>query len=169
MRQSDLVHADVDSGGSDDPDSTGPLPKCQSKRKESYEAEPESGDDGSRAKQFDGQDDLSDSSQFHTPAQPSKRRRIPSPSPVKSNSSDGVERDDLFESPPSRKRGFRRPRNTWSLVQEWSLEPNERKDIDEEIENILKQSLADSEAKGYIKPNPNSIAGFRQKRVQSII
>ena len=36
--------------------------------------------------------------------------------------SDGIDRDSLFESTPTRKRGFKRPRIPWSLVKEWPLE-----------------------------------------------
>ena len=173
MQRGEIEGADSDSASADDPSLSSPLPKCQSQQKETYDSDPDSATVRSRAEQFEGLDDQSDSSQLHTPAQHSKRRRIPTPSPIKSkgflvgeSDSDGFERDDLY-STPSRKRGFSRPRAKWSLVQEWSLEHNERKDIDEEIENILKQSLADSQARGYIKPNLNAIAGFRQKQVRN--
>ena len=68
-------------------------------------------------KEFDEQDGQSDCSDLHTPAQPSKRRRLPSVSPYKNrqvavseSDSDGVFFDFLFDSSSSRKRGFERPR-----------------------------------------------------------
>ena len=84
-------------------------------------------------KKIDEQDGLSDGSEFHTPAQPSKRRRLPSASPPKTRrvadsetDSDGIDRDSLFESTPTRKRGFKRQRHPWSLVKQWQLEKYER-------------------------------------------
>ena len=58
-------------------------------------------------KEFDEQDGLSDCSDFHTPARPSKRRRLPSVSPVKrrqvtvyESDFDGVESFILFPCNP---------------------------------------------------------------------
>jgi hypothetical protein len=63
---------------------------------------------------------------LHTPAQPSKRRLLPSVSPYKNrkvavseSDSDGVYRDFLFDSSSSGKRGFKLPLQPWSLVKEW--------------------------------------------------
>ena len=109
---------------------------------------------------------------FHTPAQPSKRWLLPSVSPVKrrqvtvsESDSDGVDRDSLFDSPSNRKRGFKRPRQPWSLVKEWSLEEYDREVAYEEIKTILTQSLDEAGSKIFIKPNANSIAGWRTKQV----
>ncbi len=71
-------------------------------------------------KQFEEEDGQSDGSEFHTPAQPSKRLRLPSGSPVELRKvydpvydSDGYDRDSLFGPPSTRKRGFKRPRYPW--------------------------------------------------------
>ena len=71
----------------------------------------------------------------------------------------------MFDSPPSRKGGFRRPRKPWALVKEWSLVEYDRAVVYEEIKAIMEQSLDDVCPKGFVKPNPNSIAGFCQKQV----
>ena len=79
-------------------------------------------------KEFNEQDGQSDGSDYHTPAQPSKRRRLPSVSPVQKRQvdvqnvdSDGFDCDSLFDPPSSRKRGFKRPRMPWSLVKDGPL------------------------------------------------
>jgi hypothetical protein len=99
-------------------------------------------------KEFDEQDGQSDCSDLHTPAQPSKRRRLPSVSPFKNrqvavseSDSDGVYRDFLFDSSSSRKRGFKLPLQPWSLVKEWSLVDYDREVAYEEIKTIMTQSL----------------------------
>jgi hypothetical protein len=121
------------------------------------------------------QDRRSDCSDYHTPAQPSKRRRLPTPSlttrkgippvPARESDSDGVECDSLFDSPSSRKRRFKRLRQPWSLVKEWSLDQYYREVAYEEIKTILTQSLDEAGSKTFIKPNANSIASWRQKQV----
>ena len=126
-------------------------------------------------KKFDEEDGQSDCSDFHTPAQPSKRRRLPSYSPTmrkgiphvpaQESDSDGVDRDSLFDSPATRKRGFRRPRQPWSLVKEWSLDEYDKEVVYEEIKTVMTQSLDDAGKKIFIKPNVNSIAGWRPKQV----
>ena len=112
----------------------------------------------------------SDDSSQHTPAQPSKRQRF-SPSPsrksrivVGESDSDGFERDDLL-GPPQRKRGFKRPRQPWSLVKEWPLAEYGREIVYEEIKAICEQSLEDAGGKAYADHNPRSIGGFRLKQV----
>ena len=127
-------------------------------------------------KKFDEQDGLSDGSDFHTPAQPSKRRRLPSASPPQTRrvadydtDSDGIDRDSLFESTPSRKRGFKRPRLPWSLVKEWPLEKYDREVAYEEIKRIMGQSLDDAGSKSCNRPNANSIAGWRVKQVSDFL
>jgi hypothetical protein len=84
-------------------------------------------------KQFVEQDGLSECSDLHTPAQPSKRRRLPSVTPSETRrvadsvmDSDGMDRDDIFDSTPTRKRGFKRPRKPGSLVWEWNLDHFDR-------------------------------------------
>jgi hypothetical protein len=123
-------------------------------------------------KQFEEEDGQSDGSDFHTPAQQSKRRRLPTVSPVESrhisdSDSDGVARDSLFDphSPSTRKRGFKRPRTPWSLVKEWALDEYDREVAYEEIKTIMAQSLDEAGTKIFIKPNANSIAGWRSKQV----
>ena len=75
----------------------------------------------------------------------------------------------LFESTPSRKRSFKRPRHPWSLVKEWPLEKYDREVAYEEIKTIMGQSLDDAGAKTFIKPNANSIAGWRAKQVSDFL
>ena len=124
-------------------------------------------------KEFEEQDGLSDCSDLHTPAQQSKRRRLPSLSPVKrkkkvvvsESDSDGFERDSLIDETPTRKRGFKRPRQPWSLVKEWPLDEYDREVAYEEIKTIMQQSLDEAGSKIFIKPNANSIAGWRPKQV----
>ncbi len=54
----------------------------------------------------------------------------------------------------------------WSLVKEWSLVDYDREVVYEEIKTIMAQSLNDAGgSKIYIKPNANSIAGWRPKQV----
>ena len=79
--------------------------------------------------------------------------------------SDGVECDSLFDSPSIRKRCFKRPRQAWSLVKEWSLDEYDREVAYEEIKTIPTQSLDEAGSKTFIKPNANSIAGWRPKQV----
>ena len=116
-------------------------------------------------------DDSPYSSDFITPTRETPKRRRISASPSKckhvSSDSDDLERDDLFDSsPPSRKRGFKRPRMPWSLVAEWSTSDyGSKEDIDKEIVGIMQQSMIDAKVSAYLKPNPNAIAGFRQKQV----
>jgi hypothetical protein len=77
---------------------------------------------------------------------------------------DSVDRDSFFESPPFCKRDFRRLRKPWALVKEWSLAEYDKAVVYEEIKAIMEQSLDDAGPKVFVKPNPNSIAGFRQKQ-----
>jgi hypothetical protein len=121
------------------------------------------------------EDGQSDDSQFHTPAQRSKRRRLLSVSPKKKredivaeSESDSFERDSLFDSPPSRKRCFRRPRKPWSLVREWSLMQYDKEVIYEQIKAIVELSLDDAGSKNIARLNPSSIARWRRKQ-QSIL
>jgi hypothetical protein len=95
----------------------------------------------------------------------SKRKKVV----VAESDSDGfdsLEHDSLFDETPTRKRGFKRPRLPWSLVQEWNLEEYDREVAYEEIKTILGQSLDEAGSKTYIKPNANAIAGWRAKQVR---
>jgi hypothetical protein len=72
-----------------------------------------------------------------------------------------------YESPSTRKRGFKCLRQPWSLVKLWSLDEYDKEFAYEEIKTILTQSLDDAGSKIFIKPNTNSIAGWRPKQVSS--
>ena len=87
-----------------------------------------------------------------------------SPIPFESES-ELFDRDSLFETPVSRKRGFRRPRKPWNLVKEWALDEYDTAVVYEQIKAIMELSLEDAGSKEFAKPNPNSIAGWRQKQV----
>jgi hypothetical protein len=172
MHSMDSEHSSDDSGSGDDPRQSGSVTNSLSQLQHAYATDSDSVVACTPEKKFDEQDGLSDDSDLHTPAQPSKRRRISSVSPVKrrqvaasESESDGVERDSLFDSTPSRKPGFKRPRLPWSLVQEWDLEKNDREAVYEEIRIILGQSLDEAGAKSFIKPNVNAMAGWRSKQV----
>jgi hypothetical protein len=176
MLSSDFEQSSDDSGSGDDPRRSGSVPNSLSQRQDDYASGSDSAVACTPDKKFEEQDGLSDGSEFHTPAQHSKRRRLPSYSPTmrkgippvsaQESDSDGVDRDSLFESTPTRKRGFKRPRQPWSLVKEWSLEEYDREVAYEEIKTILTQSLDEAGAKIFIKPNANSIAGWRTKQVR---
>ena len=56
----------------------------------------------------------------------------------------------------------------WSLVKEWSLDEYDREVAYEEIKTILTQSLDEAGSKTFIKPNANSIAGWRPKQVSYV-
>ena len=175
MHSSDSGELSDDSGAGDDPHQSSAVPNSLLQLQGDYASDSDSVIACTPEKQFDEQDGQSDCSDFHTPAQPSKRRRLPAYNPTMrkgippvsdpESESDGVERDSLFESPSNRKRGFKRPRQPWSLVNEWSLEEYDREVAYEEIKTILTQSLDEAGSKIFIKPNANSIAGWRTKQV----
>ncbi len=109
MASSDSGHSSDDSGGSDDPDRSSAVPNYPLQNDHAYATGPDSACDGTPQKKFDDEDGQSDESEFHTPAQRSKRRRLPSVSPKKrredvvaKSESDSFERDSLFDSPWSR-------------------------------------------------------------------
>jgi hypothetical protein len=87
------------------------------------------------------------------------------PVPTNDSDSDGVVRDSLLGSPLSYKRGFKRPRLPWCPVQEWDLDECDQEFAYEEIRTIMEQPLIDAGSKVFIKPNSNSIAGWRSKQV----
>ncbi len=172
MASRDSCHSPEDSSGSNDPDQSSAVPNSRLQIDYAYATDPGSAFDGTLQKKIDEEDGQSDESEFHTPAQVSKHRRLPSLSSPKRREAvvaesdfDSFERDFLFDSPPSRKRGFRRPRKQWSPVKEWSLQEYDREVAYEEIKAILEQSLEDAGPKVFVKSNPKAIAGFRQKQV----
>ncbi len=76
-----------------------------------------------------------------------------------------MDRDSLFNSTPTRQRGFKRLRQPWSHVKEWKLDQYEREVVHEEIRTIMGHSLDEAGSKTFIRPNANSIAGWRVKQV----
>ncbi len=58
-----------------------------------------------------------------------------------------MDRDSLFDSTPTRKRGFKRPRQPWSLVKEWKLDGYDREVAYEEIKTIMGHSLDEAGSK----------------------
>ncbi len=160
MHSSDSEQLSDDSGASDDPHQASAVPNSLLQLQGDYA----SGSDDvvpctPEKEEEDGQLDGSD---FHTPAQLSKRRCLPSVSPVQNRQvyvqdfdSDCVDRDFLFDPPSTRKRGFKRPRMPWSLVKEWPLDEYDREVAYEEIKTIMTQSLDEAGSKMFIKPNAN--------------
>ncbi len=103
---SDSGHYSDDSSGSDEPDRSSAVPNYLSQLDDNYATDADSVLDGTPQKQFHEEDWQSDGSEFHTPAQPSKPRRLPSVSPKKrkedvaaESESDSFWRDSLFGSP----------------------------------------------------------------------
>ena len=145
MHSSESEHSSDDSGAGDDPHRSSAVPNSLLQLQCAYASDSDSAVPlaATPEKQFNEQDGHSDGSDFHTPAQPSKRRRLSSVSPVQKRQvdvqdvdSDGFDCDSLFDPPSSRKRGFKRPRMPWSLVKEWSLGDYDREDVYEEIKTI---------------------------------
>jgi hypothetical protein len=132
MDSSDFEQSSDDSGSADDPRQSGSVPNSFAQLRDDYESGSESVVACTPEKKFEEHDGLSDSD-LRTPAQPPKRQRLAAVSPVKMRQfpgsdfdSDGVECDSLFDSIPSRKRGFKRPRQPWSLVKQWKLDQYDR-------------------------------------------
>ncbi len=172
MQSSDSEHSSDDDRAGDDPHQSSAVPNSLLQLQGDYASGSDEFVPCTPEKQFKAEDGQSDGSEFHTPAQPSKRRRLPSVSPVENRqvyvqdyNSDGVARDSLFDPPSTRKRGFKRPRKPWSLVKEWPLDEYDREVAYEEIMTIMTQSLDEAGSKIFIKPNANSIAGWRPKQV----
>ena len=173
MHFSDSEQSSDYSGAGDDPDQSSAVSNSLLQLQDDYASGSDSIVPATPEKEFDEQDGLSDCSDFHTPAQSSKRRRLPSVNPVQhrqvtvpDSDSDGVDHDSLFDSPSNRKRGFKCPWQPLSLVKEWSLEEYDREVAYEEIKTIMTQSLDEAGDKIFIKPNANSIAGWRTKQVR---
>ena len=171
MHASDLEQLSDDSGAGDDPHQSSAVPNSLLQLQGDYSSGFDSVVPATPDKSYEEQDGQSDGSEYHTPAQPSKRRRLPTYSPKtskrippvsaqKSNS----ECDSLFDSSSIRKRGFKRRRPHWSLVKEWSLDGYDREVAYKEIKTILTQSMDEAGSKTFIKPNANSIAGWRPKQ-----
>jgi hypothetical protein len=172
MHSGDSEHSDDDADSGVDPDRSNATGKSWKEIEDLYSSGSESRVQATPEKEFDELDGQSDCSDLHTPAQPSKRRRLPSVSPVKrrqvavsESESDGLDRDSLFDSPSTRKRGFKRPRKAWSLVKLWPLDEYDKEVAYEEIKTILTQSLDEAGSKIYIKHSSNCIAGWRPKQV----
>ena len=83
MVSSDSCHSSEDSSGSDDPDQSSAAPNSLLQIDDAYATDPDSAFDGTPQKKIDEEDGQSDDSEFHTPAQRSKRRRLASVSPKK--------------------------------------------------------------------------------------
>ena len=178
MHSSDSEDSADDSGAGDDPRQSSFTSKSLAEIEDLYSSGSDESVPATPVKQFEEADGQSDSSSFHTPAQPSKRRRLPTP-PVRrqkdvvhDSDSDGFERDDLFDPRKSKNRGFtgiKRPRLPWSLVKTWSLDEHGKETVYEEIRAIMEQSLANAGSKSFIKGTHNSIAGWRQKQVSGTV
>jgi hypothetical protein len=180
MQSSDSDASSVDSSAGDDPHQCSAMPNSLLQLQGDYASGSDSAVPATPEKSDEEEGMRSDSSYYHTPAQrpqPSKRRRLPvlsstsrqgiPPVPAQESESDGVESDSLFDSPSNRKRSFKRPRLPWLLVNEWSLDEYDREVAYEEIKTILAQSLDEAGSKPFIKPNVNSIAGWRPKQVRN--
>ena len=96
-----------DSGAGDDPDQSRAVPNSLLQLQGDYASGSDSVIACTPEKQFDEQEGQSDCSDFHTPAQPSKLRRLPSVSPVErrqvavsESDFDGVESFILFPCNP---------------------------------------------------------------------
>ena len=119
MHGSDSEALSDDSGAGDDPHQYSAEPNSLLRLQGDYASGSDSVVLATPEKSDEEQQRRSDSSDYHTPAQPSKRRRLPTPSPTtrkgippipaRESESDGVECDDLFDSPSTRKCGFKRP------------------------------------------------------------
>ena len=169
MHASDFEPSSDDSGSGDAHQSS-TVPNSLQQLQGDYGSSSDSVVAGTPEKLNEGQDRQSDGSEYHSPEQLSKRRRLPMrkgipPVRAPQSDSDGFECDSLFDSPSICKRGFKRPRQAWSLVKEWSLDEYDREVAYEEIKTILAQSLDEAGSKTFIKPNANSIAGWRTKQV----
>ena len=79
MASSDSCHSSEDSSGSDDPNQSSAVPNSLFKLQinYAYATDPDSAFDGTPQKKFDEEDRQSNESEFHTPAQRSKRRHLP--------------------------------------------------------------------------------------------
>ena len=83
MHSSDSEQSSDDCCSGNDPRRSGSVPNPLSQLQDDYETGSDSVIACTPEKKFDEEDGQSDCSDFHTPAQPSKRPRLPSVSPVK--------------------------------------------------------------------------------------
>ena len=132
--------------------------------------------DGAREKKIGEEDGHSDGSDFQMPARPSmcrhrflvstnNRRGIVVPASDSDSDCDSVEHYSLCASLDLSMRGIRRPRRTWALVKEWPLTEYDEEVVYQPIKAIMQQSFDDAGPIDFVKPKPNSIAGFRQKQL----
>jgi hypothetical protein len=159
MHLGDSEHSNDDAGSRVGPHQSNETNKSWKEIEDLYCSGSESRVPATPEKEFEEADGQSDCPDLHTPAQPSKPRRLPSLSPVKrrqsiapDSDSDGLDRHSLFDSPSTRKRGFKRPWKAWSLVKLWPLDEYDKEVAYEEIYTILTQSLDDAGRKYRSNP-----------------
>jgi hypothetical protein len=106
MHSCDSEQSSDDSGACDDPHQSSAVPNSLLQLQGDYASDSDDFVPGTPEKEFEEDDWQSDGSDFHTPAQQSKRWRFPSVSPdenrqvdVPNSDSDGVDRDSLFYPP----------------------------------------------------------------------
>jgi hypothetical protein len=83
MHSSDSEHSSDDSGAGDDPHQSSAVPNSLLQLQGNYASDSDSVVLATPEKEFNEQDGQSDGSDFQTPTQQSKRRRLPSVSPYK--------------------------------------------------------------------------------------
>ena len=170
MPSSDSERSADDACAGDDPRQSSTMLKSALHHDSDFAAGSGSGIPATPEISFEAEEGQSDDSDL--PAKSQKRRRLPTkrlnPVPTNDSDSDGVVRDSLLGSPHSYKRGFKRPRLPWCPVQQWDLHECDQEFAYEEIRAIMEQSLIDAGSKVFIKPNSNSIAGWRSKQVMNI-
>ena len=105
MQSSDSGQSSDDSGAGDDPHQFSAVPYSLLQLQDDYASGSDEFVPVTPEKSVEEEDGQSDGSEFHTPAQPSKRRRLPSVSPVQQkqvavpdSDSAGIDRDSLFDS-----------------------------------------------------------------------
>ena len=118
MHSSDSEHSSDDDRAGDDPHQSSAVPNSLLQLQGDYASGSEDVVPCTPEKQFEDVDGQADNSDFHTPAQQSKRQRLPSVSPVENrqvdvpnSDSDGVDHDSLFESLLNRQARFQAPAN----------------------------------------------------------
>ena len=106
MHSSDSEHSSDDDRAGDDPHQSSAVPNSLLQLQGDYASGSDDLVPGTPEKEFEEDDGQSNSSDFHTPAQQSKRRRLPLVSPVENrqvdvpdSDSDGVDHDS-YSTPP---------------------------------------------------------------------
>jgi hypothetical protein len=94
--ESEQSSDDSESGAGDDPHRSSAVPNSLSQLQHAYAPGSASAVPATPEKEFDEQDGQSDCSDLHTPAQPSKRQRLPSVSPYKNRQVAVSESDSEF-------------------------------------------------------------------------